>query len=164
VKILIVSDTHGHTEGFKKVVEKVAPLDLVVHCGDVGGDVEAYSRIAGCPLEIVKGNNDFFAGLPAEKEFMIGKYKVWLVHGHRQFINIGKKTLKSEALQRGADIVMYGHTHKPVLDITPELIAVNPGSLSNPRQDGRQPSYIIMELDRQGEAHFTICKIKLDTH
>ena len=33
---------------------------------------------------------------------------------------------------------------------------INPGSLSYPRQPGRKPSYIMMELEREGEAHFTI--------
>ena len=67
-----------------------------------------------------------------------------------------KKTLKEEARSRGVDIVMFGHTHKPYLDIENDLITLNPGSLSYPRQDGRKPSYMIMELDKAGEAHFTI--------
>jgi len=45
---------------------------------------------------------------------------------------------------------------KPVIDIQPELIAINPGSLSYPRQEGRRRSYIIMDLDKNGDAHFTI--------
>ena len=51
---------------------------------------------------------------------------------------------------------MYGHTHKPVVDVGENLIAVNPGSLTYPRQVGRKPSYIIMDLDEQGKAHFEI--------
>ena len=54
------------------------------------------------------------------------------------------------------DIVLYGHTHRPVIDIERDLIAVNPGSLTYPRQEGRRPSYAIMDLDREGKAHFTI--------
>ena len=56
----------------------------------------------------------------------------------------------------GVDIVIYGHTHKPVVDIEGDIIAVNPGSLTYPRQENRKPSYIIMELDREGKVHFTI--------
>ena len=37
-----------------------------------------------------------------------------------------------------------------------DIIAVNPGSMTYPRQEGRRPSYIIMELDGEGNAHFTI--------
>ncbi len=35
-----------------------------------------------------------------------------------------------------------------MIDIDDDIIAVNPGSLSYPRQEGRQPSYAIMEIDR----------------
>ena len=64
--------------------------------------------------------------------------------------------LKKEAIVQGADIVMYGHTHRPVIDISPQIIAINPGSLSYPRQENRKPSYIIMELDEHGEAKFEL--------
>ena len=59
-------------------------------------------------------------------------------------------------MDKGVDIVMYGHSHKPVVDIDDGIIAINPGSLTYPRQDGRKPSFIIMELDKNGDAHFTI--------
>ena len=37
MRILIVSDTHRRNENFLRVVDKIGPLDLVVHCGDVEG-------------------------------------------------------------------------------------------------------------------------------
>ena len=37
-----------------------------------------------------------------------------------------------------------------------DIIAINPGSMTYPRQEGRKPSFIIMELDKEGNAHFTI--------
>jgi hypothetical protein len=64
--------------------------------------------------------------------------------------------LKKEAIAAGADIVMYGHTHKPVIDISKNIIAINPGSLSYPRQENRKPSYIIMDIDSDGEARFDL--------
>lgn len=51
---------------------------------------------------------------------------------------------------------MYGHTHRPCLDVEKDLTALNPGSISYPRQDGHRPSYIIMELDETGKADFRI--------
>ena len=69
---------------------------------------------------------------------------------------MGSERIKEEAILRGFDIVIYGHTHKPLVDVDDEVIALNPGSLSYPRQDGRRPSYMIMEIDRMGEPHFTI--------
>ena len=63
--------------------------------------------------------------------------------------------MKQEAAARGADIVVYGHTHRPVVDRSGGVIAVNPGSLSYPRQDGRRPSYVLMEAEG-GNVRFAI--------
>ena len=57
---------------------------------------------------------------------------------------------------RDFDIVMYGHTHRPLIDIRKDIIVMNPGSLSYPRQEGRRPSYIVMETDQNGDAEFEI--------
>lgn len=156
MKILIVSDTHRYHENYLSVLKRVAPVDMVIHCGDIEGGEYTVAQSAGCPVQMVQGNNDFFSDLPREKEFQIGKYKVWLIHGHTYGVSVSNNLIKAEAKDRGADIVMYGHSHKPIVDIDDGIIAVNPGSLTYPRQDGRKPSFIIMELDKNGEAHFTI--------
>ena len=156
MKILVVSDTHRNNTNYLKVLKKTGPLDLVVHCGDVEGSEMIIAGAAGCPVQMVRGNNDFFSNLPKEKEFMIGRYKVWLTHGHNYYIAMNHEIIKQEAREREADIVMCGHTHKPVVDIGSGLTLINPGSISYPRQDNRRPSYILMELDRDGEVHYTI--------
>ncbi|MDE7131847.1 MAG: metallophosphoesterase [Lachnospiraceae bacterium] len=156
MKILIVSDTHRYNANFLKVVDKTGPLDMVVHCGDVEGSELVIEQAAGCPVEMVQGNNDFFSELPKEKEFMIGQYKVWLTHGHNYYIAMNSEVIKQEAKLREVDIVMCGHTHKPVVDIGSSITLINPGSISYPRQENRKPSYIIMEIDGEGEAHYTI--------
>ncbi len=156
MKILIVSDTHRRNENFLKVVEMEGPFDLVIHCGDVEGSEYVISEAAGCPVEFVQGNNDFFSDLPREKELTIGKYKVWLLHGHNYYVSMNYETIKNEALDRGVDIVMCGHTHRPVIETEGNLTIINPGSLSYPRQENRQPSYVIMELDENEEAHYTL--------
>lgn len=156
MKILIISDTHRNNDNYVTVLGKVAPVDLLIHCGDVEGCEYIIAKRAGCPVQMVMGNNDFFSDLPREKEFTVGKYKVWLTHGHTYYVSMGNETIKQEARERGVDIVMYGHSHKPVIDIDRDIIAINPGSLAYPRQEGRRPSFIIMELDKAGEAHFTI--------
>ena len=156
MRVLIVSDTHRQNNNYLKVLEWVRPVDMVVHCGDAEGSEYVICEGAGCPVEIIAGNNDFFTNLPREREFQIGNYRVWLTHGHNYYVSMGNETLKKEAVARGADIVMYGHTHKPVVDIEDNIIAINPGSLTYPRQEGRRPSYVMMDLDRYGKAHFTI--------
>lgn len=156
MKVLIVSDTHRHNENFFTVMEKVGPVDMVVHCGDVEGAEAVITEAAGCPVEMVQGNNDFWSGMPREKEFFIGDYKVFLTHGHNYYVSMNYEMIKQEARAREADIVMCGHTHKPVIDIGGRVTVINPGSLSYPRQEGRKPSYIIMEIDREGKPHYTL--------
>ena len=155
MKILIVSDTHKRNDNYFEVVQMHRP-DMVIHCGDAEGSEYALSESADCPVQIVLGNNDFFSELPRDLELNVGPYKVWVTHGHSYYVSMGNEMIKREAVARGADIVMYGHTHRPVIDRDDDVIAINPGSLSFPRQDGRRPSYIIMEIDRYDEAHFTI--------
>lgn len=154
MRILIVSDTHRREENLLRLIEKMGPLDLLIHCGDSEESEEFYLAVAECPVQIVAGNNDYFSGLPREREFQLGKYKVWLTHGHNYYVSMGDAVIREEAVSRGVDIVMFGHTHRPVVEVEPQLTLLNPGSLSYPRQEGRRPSYILMELDREGRAHY----------
>ncbi len=157
MKILIVSDTHRRNDNYMKLLELLKPLDMVIHCGDTSGSEYALTRAADCPVQIVVGNNDYFSSLPRELLFSAGKYKIWVTHGHDYGVSFGTERLKQAARERGADIVLYGHTHVPVIDrSSKDVVAVNPGSISFPRQDGHKPSYCIMEIDRFEEVHFTI--------
>lgn len=154
MKVLIVSDTHRKNDNYFRVLQMHSP-DLVIHCGDAEGSEYALSEAADCPVQIVLGNNDFFSYLPRELDLKIGPYKVWVTHGHNYYVSMGNEVIKREAAARGVDIVMYGHTHRPVVDKKGKIIAVNPGSLSYPRQEGRRPSYIIMEVGER-DVDFTI--------
>ena len=156
MRILIVSDTHRQNDNYFTVLERLKPLDMVIHCGDVEGSEYALSEAAECPVIMVAGNNDFFSELPREHVFHIDKYKVLLTHGHNYYVSMGLEHLKREAEARDIQIVMFGHTHRPYLETGDGPVLINPGSLSYPRQEGRRPSYAIMEIDRFGEAHFTI--------
>lgn len=160
MKILIVSDTHGREENLKKVLKKIGPIDHLIHLGDVEGGEEYICALAQVPVTMVAGNNDYYSDLPGEMIVSIGKYKALLTHGHYYYVGRGHERLKEEAYNRGVDIVMYGHTHMPCIDQEDGVTILNPGSLSLPRQEGRRPSYIVMELDREGTAHYTICYLR----
>ncbi len=92
----------------------------------------------------------FFSNLKSDVELELEGNKVLVTHGHNYYITMGNEFLKQEATARGFDIVLYGHTHRPIIDRDGEVIAINPGSLSYPRQVGRQPSYAVMELGGKG--------------
>lgn len=158
MKVLIVSDTHKRNDNYFTVLEQVRP-DMVIHCGDAEGSEYALTEAADCPVEIVLGNNDFFSDLPRERELEIEGFKIWVTHGHNYYVSMGRENIMREAIAKGIDIVCFGHTHRPVVDKGVDVIAVNPGSLSYPRQEGRKPSYVIMELEQEREPRFSICYI-----
>lgn len=156
MRILIVSDTHRRNENYFRVLERVGEVDMVIHCGDAEGSEYLLEEAAGCPLHIVVGNNDFFADLPREIELEIAGKKILVTHGHYYYVSMGHAGLYDVAKSRDIDIIMYGHTHRPVIETEDGITVLNPGSLSYPRQDGKKPSYIMMEVSDTQEIDFSI--------
>jgi len=155
MRVLIVSDTHRDDRNLEKVLKLVGPIDHLIHLGDAEGSEFYYEQIANCPIHIVSGNCDYYSDLPREEEFMLGKYRVLITHGHYYQVAFGTEELKRIARERGYDIVMYGHTHRPLVETEGGITIINPGSLTKPRQDHR-PSYIFAETDKNGKFDFRI--------
>ena len=130
-------------------MEREGKIDMLLHMGDVEGGELYLENTAGCPVYMVAGNCDFYSVLPDDEEVQIGDYKIFMTHGNRYYVSMGTERLKQEAMKRGAQIAMYGHTHQPDIDLDDDVMVVNPGSLSFPRQDGRRASYIIMHIDEE---------------
>ena len=151
MKILIVSDTHGEHENYLKVLEKEKPLDMIFHCGDVCGGEYVLEEAADCPVMMVAGNNDFFSGLDSELEFEVAGKKVLLTHGHQYYVSTDPGFIKKEAEARQIDLVCYGHTHYPEISKYSNILVINPGSLTYPRQHRRIPTYAIVHIDQNGE-------------
>lgn len=149
MKVLICSDTHKKHDNYLKVLEEEGPFDFLIHCGDTDGGEYLISEAAGCPCEIIMGNNDFFSDLPRERIFDMGGKKVWVTHGHNYYVSLDTAIIKEEAAAKGAQVVMFGHTHRPIIE-DGSVLCVNPGSLSYPRQANRKPSYIVLDIDDMG--------------
>ncbi|SFK75054.1 hypothetical protein SAMN05216390_103104 [Lachnospiraceae bacterium KH1T2] len=156
MKILIVSDTHGKHENLREIINKVKPIDMLLHCGDVEDGEEIINELAGCETKIVAGNNDFFSALPRELEFDVEGYHVFMTHGNIYNIALGPERIAEEGASRNADIVLCGHTHKPMVGNVDGIKVINPGSVSYPRQEGRRPSYVIWEFDQHGTPFFAV--------
>ena len=82
MRVLIISDTHKKNENYLKLLEKISPIDMVIHCGDIEGGEYLVSKSVDCPVHMVSGNNDFFSMLPKEEEFEIAGLKTLVTHGH----------------------------------------------------------------------------------
>lgn len=156
MRVMIVSDTHGRHGALDAALEQEGKIDLLLHLGDVEDGEHYIEAIAEYPVHIIAGNNDYFSYLSKEKEIKIGKYRVFMTHGHEYYVSMNTKRLRQEALLRGVDIVMFGHTHKPYIDTEGDVMVINPGSLSYPRQEGRQGTYIMMEINASGEVLFEL--------
>lgn len=158
MKVLIVSDTHGINDELFRVLKKEGEPDFLIHAGDVSGSEEIIRNSVMCPVKMVKGNNDFGSPLEREEQFMVGDFSVFLTHGHYDGVYYGTDRIFYKAASRKADIAIYGHTHMPRVEYDEELKiwAVNPGSLTYPRQTGGKYSYIVMETDEQKKPVFTI--------
>lgn len=158
MRILIVSDSHGRNQHLAKALEEASPFDLVIHLGDLEGSDLFLNQNVLCPLEMISGNNDYFMRLEREKMIRVEDKAIVLTHGHRHNVHNGTEDLKEWARELGADIVLYGHTHIPLIEREEELLVLNPGSISQPRQEGHRPSYALMELETgheiQAEIHY----------
>ncbi len=159
MRVLVVSDTHGNHKNLAQVLELERPYDMVIHLGDIEGGEEELKAAAGCPVAAVRGNNDYFSDLPQEMEIEVAGKKLLITHGHYYYVVAGVEHLLKEALGRGVDIVMYGHTHRPLLRREGGIVIANPGSLAYPRQDGHEPTYLIMEVNEKGEEKFFLKKL-----
>lgn len=155
MKILICSDTHRYDKNLQNVIEEQKPFDMLIHLGDAEGSDEQIAEWLddGCELVMVKGNNDFFSPLEPEIELRVGPHRIFLTHGHHYNVSLGVDHLREEALDRRCDMAFYGHTHRPYLEYGNQVLILNPGSLSYPRQEGRRPSYMILEFDKAWVAH-----------
>nr|MDE7299348.1 metallophosphoesterase family protein [Lachnospiraceae bacterium] len=57
--------------------------------------------------------------------------------------------------------VMFGHTHCPLIDIRENIMVINPGSISRPRQQSRVPTYVTMEVREDGEIDYRVHEISV---
>ena len=147
MKVLVVSDTHGQSREIREVLKKTRPFDYLIHCGDTEGLEDQIMRDAACPCTIVRGNNDFFSDTKREEIVELGKLRIFVTHGHHYGVSMGTEMLRDEAKDRGCNVAMYGHTHRPQIDESnPELLILNPGSITYPRQEGRRKSYMVLDL------------------
>lgn len=153
MKILLVSDTHGRDLNLESVLEEEQP-DFLCHMGDLEGSEDYIREIAQCPVAMVSGNNDFWTDLSAELTFELEGFRIFMTHGHAYYVNMGLDRLRYAGYEKGADIVLFGHTHQPVLWADEVLFIANPGSLSYPRQPGRNPSYMILTLEKGKKPEF----------
>lgn len=150
----IISDTHSLLR-----VEALAALDgveVILHAGDVGGLSVLRELRAIAPVRAVVGNTDDPAmGLPNRVDLTLGGLNIHVSHGHE----MGSPTPDNLARQYDADVIVYGHTHKPLIEIRGSRLIVNPGA-AGPRRFNLQPSVALLRIE-QGRATAEIVPLRI---
>jgi uncharacterized protein len=145
MRLGVLSDTHGLLR--PEVFEVFQAVDHILHGGDVGEPEILIALEAIAPVTAVYGNTDgpeLRARLPQVAEVELDGFAVVVTHGD-QFERATPAALH-EAFPK-AEIIVYGHTHKPLLELVDRTVTVmNPGGAGRPRF-GIPPSVGIMELE-----------------
>ena len=156
MRVVIISDSHGHMENVERIMKKSGRVDMVIHLGDILGQDHILRSLCDCPVKIVRGNCDFYSENKYVDVFSIGENKIYATHGHLQGVDYGLLNLKLAAEEQGCNIALYGHTHVPDNMNYGHIIMVNPGSVSRPRQPNRKPTYALMKIDDAGKVDIRI--------
>lgn len=150
VKVGILSDTHGHVD--ERIVDVINDCDFAIHAGDICGVHVLEKLTPRIDVIAVAGNNDHPAiwhedeaeavsALPKSTQLQLPGGSIIIEHGHRLGNNPDHDQLRSDHAE--AKLVVYGHTHKRIVDQTAEPWVINPGAAGNVRNHGG-PSCLIL--------------------
>ena len=144
MRLGVISDTHGLLRA--EVLEVFERVDHILHCGDVGKWDVIIELQALAPVTAVYGNVDGpeIQRLPKVAEVELDGFRIVVTHGDQ----LGSPTpAKLHEAFPAAEIILYGHTHKPLLELVDKTVTVmNPGGAGAPRF-GLLPSVGILELE-----------------
>jgi len=145
MRIGLIADTHGLLRS--EVFDVFRQVDHILHAGDIGsGDILTELEVIA-PVTAVYGNTDDFelrARLPQVVETRIEGFDFLLTHGD-QFGSPTPEVLN--LAYPDAEIIVFGHTHRPLLTTVDVVVTVmNPGG-AGPRRFDLPPSVGIMELE-----------------
>ena len=145
MRLGVISDTHGLLR--PEVFDVFQQVDHILHGGDVGTRQILLELEAIAPVTAVYGNADppdIRSRLPQVATIELDGFEIVVTHGD-QFGHPTPAALHEAFPQ--AEIIVYGHTHKPLLELVDRTVTVmNPGGAGHPRFDLR-PSVGIMELE-----------------
>ncbi len=147
MRLALLSDTHGLLR--PEVLGRIEGVDRILHAGDVGPADLLLELEAIAPVTAVWGNTDGFE-LRHRVPEVAGRnwegYSVVLLHGHQ----LGTPTPERLAeLHPTADLVVFGHTHVPVIRREGSVLVVNPGSCGH-RRNPYPPTLVLATLAPEG--------------
>jgi putative phosphoesterase len=126
VTVGVISDTHGLIR--PQAVAALVGCDLIIHAGDVGKP-EVLERLRElAPTFAVRGNadtSDWAARLPLTQRLEVGALRLFVLHEIAQ--------LDLDPVSAGFAAVVFGHSHRPLIETRGSVLFLNPGS-AGPRR------------------------------
>jgi len=150
MKVVILSDTHGDVAAMRKILHDNADAGLILHAGDYAYDLfrakpamESYAVIGNC--------DRYGSSAPDFELINLGKSIIYLTHGHIQGVKYGLETLASEAKAMGANVAVFGHTHRQLVENHAGILMLNPGSANKARSWYGPAGYLTLEVGGDGD-------------
>ncbi len=142
MRIGLISDTHGMVRA--AVHEALAGVELILHAGDVGGDAVLDELELIAPVQAVWGNTDRQGDprLRGQLDEELGGVTVHVSHGHE----VGSPKPEQLLEHYPATVIVYGHTHRPLVERHGERLVVNPGA-AGARRFNLMPSVGVLTID-----------------
>ena len=139
----LVSDTHGLIR--PEIFTALAGVDLILHAGDVGGQGVLDELSAIAPVQAVYGNTDTPGdpNLKSRLSLDLEGLSIHVSHGHE----LGVPTPDKLLARYSADVIVFGHTHKPLVERAGARLVINPGA-AGPRRFSLKPSVARMTVER----------------
>ena len=109
---LIFSDSHGCPQYIDEVIKRQnTEPDALIFLGDGLRDL-SFCDTGKMPIYSVRGNCDFGAFYEDDELFFeLGGVKLFISHGHTYSVKSGYTVIAEKAARKGADAVLFGHTH-----------------------------------------------------
>lgn len=101
------------------------------------------------------GNCDFGRFEAIERVLILDDHRVLIAHGHTMGVKTGLLRAQYRALEQNADLLLFGHTHVPLVDASARPMLLNPGSIG----DVRRPTYGVLEC-KDGKIIPSVFKLK----
>ena len=153
VTIAVISDTHAHLD--PRIIEIIQECDIAIHAGDIcGSDILELMNPKSGKIYAVTGNNDPYCHLsnnqlPEVLSFDVFGEKITIEHGHEH----GHHLPDHDSLRSAypdSKIIIYGHTHKKIIDQSRTPWIVNPGAAGKTRTNGG-PSCLVITCRKDKE-------------
>ena len=136
IKCLVLSDSHGRVDLLRRAIGRQPTVDALIFLGDGLFDLEEVRSSVSPQTAIfaVRGNCDYaldYLGTSVGKldSITLGGKKIVFTHGDLYGVKYGLDGLVRLAENTGADIVLYGHTHKPCEQYLDGVYYFNPGTV-----------------------------------